>query len=55
MVRSPLFYWGIPLATTAILVAIAFSVVEDQTVRLMLLFIAALELVVTPQILKRAE
>ncbi|WP_247009733.1 hypothetical protein [Halorientalis litorea] len=42
-------------ATTAILVlGIAFFFVEDQTLRLLMVGIAGLDLVVTPQILKRA-
>lgn len=40
--------------TTAIIVAVAFLVIEDQTFRLMMLGVAAADLVVTPQILKRA-
>lgn len=40
--------------TTAVIVAIAFLVVEDQTVRLAMLAVGAADLLVTPQILKRA-
>lgn len=52
--RSPLFRWGLPAMTTAIIVAIAFLLVEDRTLRLVMLAVAAVDLLVTPQILKRA-
>ena len=52
--RNPLFRWGLPAMTTAIIVAIAFLLIEDQTFRLMMLAVAAADLLVTPQILKRA-
>lgn len=52
--RNPLFRWGVPGMTTAVIVAIAFLVVEDQTVRLAMLAVGAVDLLVTPQILKRA-
>ncbi|WP_229124324.1 hypothetical protein [Halapricum desulfuricans] len=44
-----------PAATSAIIVVIAFSVVEDEIVRIVMLFVAALELIVTPQVLKRVH
>lgn len=52
--QSPVVRWGMPAMTTAIIVAVAFLVIEDQTFRLMMLGVAAADLVVTPQILKRA-
>jgi hypothetical protein len=52
--RNPLFRWGMPAATAAIIVAVAFLLVEDRTLRLAMLGVAALDFVVTPQILKRA-
>lgn len=52
--RSPVIRWGMPAMTTAIIVAIAFLVVEDQTLRLAMLGVAVADLLVTPQILKRA-
>lgn len=52
--HNPLFRWGMPAATATIIVGIAFFLIEDQTLRLLMLAIAGLDLVVTPQILKRA-
>jgi hypothetical protein len=52
--RSPVFRWGMPAMTSLIIVGIAFLLVEDQIVRVLMLLIAALDLLVTPQILKRA-
>jgi len=52
--RNPLFRWGMPAFTTAVIVAIALLVVEDRTVRLAMLAVGAVDLLVTPQILKRA-
>mgnify|MGYP006896942519 CR=1 FL=1 len=52
--RNPLFYWGLPAMTTAIIIAIAFLVIEDQTLRLIMLGVAAVDILVTPQILKLA-
>lgn len=43
-----------PAMTTAIIVAVAFLVIQDQTLRLLMLGVAAADLLVTPQILKRA-
>lgn len=40
--------------TTVIIVAVAFLLIEDQTLRFLLLGIAAMDILVTPQILKRA-
>lgn len=51
--RSPLFRWGVPAITTTLVVAIAVLVVEDRTLRLVLLAVAAGEILVTPQVLKR--
>jgi hypothetical protein len=52
--RSPFFRWGMPAFTTAVIVVIAFLVVEDRTLRLAMLAVGAVDLLVTPQILKRA-
>lgn len=52
--RNPLFRWGLPAMTTVMIVAIAFLVVEDRTLRLAMFAVAAADLLVTPQILKRA-
>ncbi|ELZ95963.1 hypothetical protein C440_06722 [Haloferax mucosum ATCC BAA-1512] len=50
---NPLVHYGIGLVSTAVILLIAFTVVEDSTVRWLMVGIAVLELVVTPQILKR--
>ena len=52
--RSPVVRWGMPAMTAAIIVVIAFLVVEDQTLRLAMLGVAVADFLVTPQILKRA-
>ncbi|OYR58405.1 hypothetical protein [Halorubrum halodurans] len=52
--QSPIVRWGMPAMTAAIIVALAFLVVEDQTLRLAMLGVAAADLLVTPQVLKRA-
>jgi len=52
--RSPVVRWGMPAITAAIIVAIAFLVVEDQILRLAMLGVAVADFLVTPQILKRA-
>jgi hypothetical protein len=43
-----------PAMTSLIVAGIALLVVEDQLLRILMLVIAALDLIVTPQILKRA-
>jgi len=40
--------------TSLIIVVIALLLIEDQIVRILMLLIAVLDLLVTPQILKRA-
>lgn len=52
--RSTVFRWGMPAMTSLIIVGIAFLLIEDQMLRILMLLIAALDLFVTPQILKRA-
>ncbi|OYR61886.1 hypothetical protein DJ83_06800 [Halorubrum ezzemoulense] len=52
--RSPVARWGMPAMTAAIIVAIAFLVIEDQTLRLAMVGVAVADFLVTPQILKRA-
>ena len=51
---SPAVRYGISLLNAAIVAAIALTLLEGTT-RWLALGIAALEVVVTPQILKRAE
>lgn len=43
-----------PAMTAAVIVAIAFLAIEDQTLRLAMLGVAVADFFVTPQILKRA-
>ncbi len=52
--HNPVFRWGMPATTAILVLGIAFFFVEDQTLRLLMVGIAGLDLVVTPQILKRA-
>jgi len=52
--RTPIFRVGMPAMTSLIVAGIALLVVEDQLLRILMLVIAALDLIVTPQILKRA-
>lgn len=52
--RNPLFRWGMPAMTSLMVIGIAFFVVEDQMVRVLMLLVAALDILVTPQILERA-
>lgn len=52
--RSPVVRWGMPAMTATLIVAIAFLVIKEQALRLAMLGVAAVEFLVTPQILKRA-
>ena len=52
--RNPLFRWGIAIFDAAILVAVGFFIVEDETVRLLVFILAAVGLIATPMVLKRA-
>ena len=52
--RTPIFRVGMPAMTSLIVAGIALLIVEDQLLRILMLVIAALDLIVTPQILKRA-
>lgn len=54
MFRNPLLRWGLPAMTAAVIAGIALFLITDQTLRLLMLGIAVLDIVVTPQILKRA-
>lgn len=51
--RSPLVRVGMPAASSLMIAAVALLVVEDQLVQILMLVIAALDLLITPQILKR--
>lgn len=52
--RTPIFRVGMPAMTSLIVAGIALLIVEDQLLRILMLVIAALDLIVTPQILERA-
>ncbi|EMA17119.1 hypothetical protein [Haloarcula amylolytica] len=51
--ENPVVRYGIPLVSAAVVAAVAFLFLEG-TIRYVALGIAALEVVVTPQILKQA-
>ena len=51
---SPLVRYGMSFVSAAVVAVVAFTLLEG-TIRYVALGIAALELVVTPQILKRAQ
>ncbi|GCF14851.1 hypothetical protein Harman_27860 [Haloarcula mannanilytica] len=51
--ENPIVHYGIPLVSAAVVAAVAFLFLEG-TIRYVALGIAALEVVVTPQILKQA-
>lgn len=53
VLENPVVHYGVPIVNAAIIVAIALTLL-DGTVRWVALGIAAVEVVVTPQILKRA-
>jgi hypothetical protein len=53
-VTNPIVYYGIPIVQAAVIVALAFTILEG-TIQLVALGIAAVTVVVTPQILKRAQ
>jgi len=52
-VTSPIVYYGIPLVQAVVIAALAFTVL-DGTVRLAALGVAVLDVLIAPQILKRA-
>ena len=52
--HNPLFRWGMPAATATIIAGMAFLLIEDQALRLLMLVVAGLDILVTPQVLKRA-
>jgi hypothetical protein len=53
VLENPIVHYGVPIFNAAIIAAIALTLL-DGTVRWVALGIAALEVVVAPQILKRA-
>lgn len=50
---NPLFRFGMPAMSTALIVAIAFLLVDDTIVRTVMLLVGAVDVVVTPWVLKR--
>jgi hypothetical protein len=54
LLLNPLFRYGMPATTAVVIVAMAFLVVDDQIVRTTMLLVAAVDIVVTPWVLKRA-
>lgn len=54
LLLNPLFRYGMPAMTAVVIGAMAFLVVEDQIVRMTMLLVAAVDVVATPWVLKRA-
>jgi len=54
LLLNPFFRYGMPVMSAVVLVAVAFLIIEDQIVRMTVLLVAAVEIFVTPWVLKRA-
>jgi len=54
LLLNPLFRYGMPAMSAVVIVAVAFLIIEDQIVRMTMLLVAAVEIFVTPWVLKRA-
>ena len=54
LLLNPLFRYGMPAMSAVVIVAVAFLIVEDQIVRMTMLLVAAVEIFVTPWVLKQA-
>lgn len=54
LLRNPLLRWGMPALTAAVIAGMALFLIEDRTLRLAMLAMALLDVVLTPQVLKRA-
>lgn len=54
LVQNPLFRLGMPTIISLIVAGVSLRIVEDQTLQIVLLLVAALVLVFTPQILRRS-
>jgi len=54
LLLNPLFRYGMPAMTAVVIVAMAFLIIEDRIVRMAMLLVAAVDIVVTPWVLKRA-
>ena len=52
--QNPLFRWGMGVFDAIIFVAVAVVFIEDRTTQLLLFVIAAVGLILTPMVLKRA-
>jgi hypothetical protein len=53
LVQSPLFRYGQSILTAGLIVGMAVFFIEDELVSNIMLLFAAVEVIVTPQILKR--
>jgi hypothetical protein len=53
LLTNPYFRYGQAATSALVIAALAILVIDDGTVRAMMLLVAALDLVVTPAILKR--
>ncbi len=54
LLLNPFFRYGMPAMSAVVIVAMAFLIIEDQIVRMAMLLVAAVDIVVTPWVLKRA-
>lgn len=54
LLLNPLFRYGMPAMSAVVIVAVAFLIIEDQIVHMAMLLVAAVEIFVTPWVLKRA-
>lgn len=54
LLHSPLFRWGMPAISAAIAIGIGLFLLEDRTVQIAIFVVAALDMLVVPQVLKRA-
>ncbi len=53
LLQSPLFRHGQSILSAGVVVAIAVFVIDDEFIRNLMLLFAAVEVIVTPRILKR--
>ena len=54
LLLNPLFRHGIAAMSTLAIIAVAFLAVESNRLRMAMLAVAVIDLIVTPQVLKRA-
>lgn len=53
LLLNPLFRYAMPAMSAAVVVAVAFLILEDRIVRMTALLVAAVEILVVPSVLKR--